>query len=81
MAGVKPRTPTANLFQNPNIMKANDLDVFLIGQVMHQIYTADVIYKKLYFNACLLQIEISIRMKLDNRIILTFPCTIKYWQN
>ena len=43
MAGVKPRTPTANLFENLNIMKANDLNVFLIGQVMHHIYTADVI--------------------------------------
>ena len=43
MAGVKPRTPTANLFDNLNIMKASDLNVFLIAQVMHEVHTADVI--------------------------------------
>ena len=42
MAGVKPRTPMANLFDNLNIMKVNDLNVFLIAQVMHQVYIADV---------------------------------------
>ena len=43
MAGVKPRTPTANLFDNLNIMKVSDLNVFLIAQVMHKVHTADVI--------------------------------------
>ena len=43
MAGVKPRTPTANLFDNLNIMKVNDSNVFLIAQVMHQVYTTDVL--------------------------------------
>ena len=43
MAGVKPRTTTANLFDDLNIMKVSDLNVFLIAQVMHKVYTADVI--------------------------------------
>ena len=43
MAGVKPRTPTANLFDDLNIMKVSDLNVFLIAQVMHKVHTADVI--------------------------------------
>ena len=43
MAGVKPKPPTASLFDNLNIMKVNDLNVFLIAQVMHQVYTADVL--------------------------------------
>ena len=43
MAGVKPRTPTANLSDNVNIMKVSDLNVFLIAQVIHKVYTADVI--------------------------------------
>ena len=43
MAGVKPKTPTANLFDNLNIMNVNDLNVFLIAQVMHQVYTADML--------------------------------------
>ena len=43
MAGVKPRHPTANLFDNLNIIKVIDLNVFLIAQVMHQVYTADVL--------------------------------------
>ena len=42
MAGVKPRTHTANLFDDLNIMEVNDLNVFLIAQVMHKVYTADV---------------------------------------
>ena len=43
MAGVKPRTPTANLFDNLNIIKVSDLNVFLIAHVMHKVHTADVI--------------------------------------
>ena len=58
MAGVKPRTPTANLFDNLNIMKVNDLNVFLIAQVMHQVYTADVL-------------TVFQRMLITNRNILT----------
>ena len=41
--GVKSRTPTANLFDNLNIMKVIDLNAFLIAQVMHKVHTADII--------------------------------------
>ena len=43
MAGVKPRTSTANLFDNLNIMRVNDLNIYLIAQVMYQVYISEVI--------------------------------------
>ena len=74
MVSVKPRTPTAYLFDDLNIMKVGDVNVFWLAEwcikFMLQIL-------KTHFNTCLLQIGISIRMKLDSRNILTFHCTIK----
>ena len=46
--GVKPRTPAANLFDNLNIMKVNDFNVFLIAQVKNKVHTADVITRIYY---------------------------------
>ena len=43
MAGVKPRTSTANLFDNLNIMRVNDLNIYLIAQVMYQVYISEVV--------------------------------------
>ena len=43
MAGVKPRTSTANLFDYLNIMRVNDLNIYLIAQVMYQVYISEVI--------------------------------------
>ena len=43
MAGVKPRTSTANLFDNLNIMRVDDLNIYLIAQVMYQVYISEVI--------------------------------------
>ena len=43
IAGVKPRTSTDDLFRNLNIMKLDEINIFLIAQVMHKQYTADVI--------------------------------------
>ena len=43
MAGVKPRTSTANLFDNLDIMRVNDLNIYLIAQVMYQVHISEVI--------------------------------------
>ena len=43
MAGVKPRTSTANLFDNLNIMRVNYLNIYLIAQMMYQVYISEVI--------------------------------------
>ena len=43
IAGVKPRTSTDDLFRNLNIMKLDEINIFLIAQLMHKQYTADVI--------------------------------------
>ena len=43
IAGVKPRTSTADLFHKLNIMKVNDLNIFVIAQVMYHVYTSEVI--------------------------------------
>ena len=56
MLGVKPRTPTADVLDNLNMMKVNDLNVFPIAQVT--CHTADVI-------------TVFRRMLIVNRIIPT----------
>ena len=43
IAGVKPRTSPVDLFHKLNIMKVNDLNIFLTAQVMYQVYTSEVI--------------------------------------
>ena len=43
IAGVKPRTSTDDLFRNLNIMKLDEINIFLIAQLTHKQYTADVI--------------------------------------
>ena len=43
IAGVKPRTSTADLFHKLDIMKVNDLNIFLIAQVMYHVYTSEVV--------------------------------------
>ena len=43
MAGVKPRTSTANLFDNLDIMRVNDLNIYLIALVMYQVHISEVI--------------------------------------
>ena len=43
IAGVKPRTSTDDLFRNLNIMKLDEINIFLIAQLMRKQYTADVI--------------------------------------
>ena len=43
IAGVKPKTSTADLFHKLHIMKVKDLNIFWIAQVMYHVYTSEVI--------------------------------------
>ena len=73
MAGVKPRASTANLFDNLNIMRVNDLNIYLIAQVMYQVFISEV----LDVFQCLFTTNKNIHSHETRQIILIFQCTIK----